>query len=222
MTDEELRQRLSDQEDGWTERKEQGVSSEDLRKTFVAFANSIPDGEEAVLFVGVADDGQITGVADVENRQKHISKIIRDGCYPPVKNTTRVMEVEGRHVIAFIVQASYEKPHFAGPAYVRRASESYKASELIFDELIASRMSKARPLLEAKRKGQKITLMYWSQGRGNKIAGANAFRDCIVSECNPQYVTFERPITTPITASFDRITISWNHNTNQLQVDIEN
>jgi len=63
MTDEELKRRLSDFEDGWTERKEQGVSTDDVRKTLVAFANSVPDGEEAVLFIGISDKGKITGVA---------------------------------------------------------------------------------------------------------------------------------------------------------------
>lgn len=57
MTDEELKRRLSDLEDGWTERKLQSVGGDDVRKALVAFANSLPDGEEALLSIGVANDG---------------------------------------------------------------------------------------------------------------------------------------------------------------------
>ena len=89
MTDEELKLRLSDFEDGWTERKEQGVSTDDVRKALVAFANSVPDGEEAILFIGVSDKGEVTGVDNVEKRQKSFSKTAAEWCYPLIKHTTQ-------------------------------------------------------------------------------------------------------------------------------------
>ena len=221
MTDEELKRKLSDYEDGWTERKEKGVSIDDVRKTLVAFANSVPDGEEAVLFVGIANDGKITGVDNPEKAQMSYSKTASEWCYPPIKHTVRVIEVGSVHVVAVIVRASHNKPHFAGPAFVRSGSRSERASEEIFNELIASRNSKARPLLEAKRKGEGITVFYWTYGMSNRLAGAATFSDCTVVECTPHYAVLKPPNDNPISADYNRMFLKWNHTTNQLQVDID-
>ncbi|MBS1786516.1 MAG: ATP-binding protein [Acidobacteria bacterium] len=222
MTDEELKRRLSDLEDGWTERKEKGVSTDDIRKAIVAFANSVPDGEEAVLFVGVADDGKITGVDNPEKTQKSFSKTASEWCYPPVKHTARVIEVSGNYVVAVIVQASHDKPHFAGPAFIRSGSQSKNASPEAFSQLIASRNSKARPLLELMRKGEKVTVFYWAHGRSNKLLGCSPLPDCTIIECTPHYAVFQPLAGTPVSGDYDRITLSKNLSTNQLQVDIDN
>ncbi len=105
------------------------MSTDDVRKTLVAFANSVPDGEEAILFIGVADNGAVAGVDNPDKAQKSFSKTASDWCYPPIKHTSRVIDVDGKHVVALIVQASHNKPHFAGPAFVRTGSESKNASE---------------------------------------------------------------------------------------------
>jgi alpha-galactosidase/6-phospho-beta-glucosidase family protein len=63
-----LRARIADLEDSRTERK-QGVQSHDeIRKAVVSFANSVPEGHTAVLFIGVANDGTVTGVATDKTR----------------------------------------------------------------------------------------------------------------------------------------------------------
>src|SRR2546423_2466542 len=180
MTDEELKRRLSDFEDGWTERKENINRTDDIRKALVAFANSVPDGEEAVLFVGVADDGNIIGVDNPESIQKSVSKTAFEWCYPPIKHTARVIELNDKHVVAVIVQASHNKPHFAGPAFIRSGSQSKKASEEVFNQLIASRISKARPLLEAMRKGERVIVL--QLGRNNPGFFPTPI-DCAVIEC---------------------------------------
>lgn len=221
MTDEELRRRLSDFEDGWTERKEKGVSTDDVRKALVAFANSVPDAEEAILFIGIANDGKITGVDNPDKTQKSISKTASEWCYPPIKHTARVLEVNGDHVLAVIVRASHNKPHFAGPAFIRSGSQSKRASEENFNELIATRNNKARPLLEAKRKGEGITVFFWMYGRSNRLAGASTFADCTIIECTPHYAVFKPPRDSPISADYERMTLKWNNTTNQLQVDID-
>ncbi len=95
MTDEEIKRRLSDLEDGWTERKLQSVSGDDVRKALVAFANSVPDGEEAILFIGVADNGTPIGVDDPDNMQKKVKRWA-DWCYPPIRHTSRAIESNGQ------------------------------------------------------------------------------------------------------------------------------
>ena len=64
MDDEALLIRLRDHEDGFTERKQEGAASAsaELRKTLVAFANSVPEGKTAILFIGVSDTGAPLGV----------------------------------------------------------------------------------------------------------------------------------------------------------------
>ncbi len=57
ISDEKLLERLQDSEDAFVERKPQAVSTEDACKTLVAFANSLPDGREGILFIGISDKG---------------------------------------------------------------------------------------------------------------------------------------------------------------------
>jgi hypothetical protein len=87
MRDEEIKRRLSNLEDGWTERKEKGVSIDDVRKALVAFANSVPDGTEGLLLIGVADDGKITGVDNAEKKQRQVSKTASEWCYPAIRRS---------------------------------------------------------------------------------------------------------------------------------------
>lgn len=163
MTEEEVKRRLSDLEDGWTERKPQNVDRDDVRKTLVAFANSVPEGEEAILFIGVADDGRVVGVDNPDKTQKAIRQYA-DKCYPAIRHTSKVVESEGKHVVAVIVQSDHNRPHFTGPAYVRVGSESIPASNSAYEELIASRNSKARALLQAKQNGELVSVSMWPMG----------------------------------------------------------
>lgn len=184
MTDDEIRERLADIEDAWTERKT-AAHSEEIRKTLVAFANSVPEAEEAILFVGVADDGSIIGVVDAEKTQTSITKAARE-CHPEVKTRMRVVTIDDKSVIAVVVRASTERPHFAGPAYVRKGHESVKANDSQFDELIASRISVARPLLEAKHKGERVIVFDYQMGRNMGCMT----HSCAVMECTAVYAVF--------------------------------
>ena len=211
MTDEELKCRLSDFEDGWTERKENIKSTDDIRKTLVAFANSVPDGDEAVLFVGVADGGNIIGVDNPEKAQNSISKTASEWCYPPIKHTVRVIGANDNCVVAVIVQASHNKPHFAGPAFIRSGSQSKIASIEVFNQLIASRISKARPLLEAMRKGERVIV-----SRSYYVT----LVDCAIVKCTEHYAVFQPPTSESISGDYEQIRLTKNSATKQLQVNI--
>lgn len=187
MTDEELRERLGDKEDGWTERKSKGVSSEDIKKTIVAFANSLPDGHQGLLFIGIADKGgAVEGVDDPDKLQKTVRKLAEGSVYPPIYlgHNCRVLREAGKDVVAVIVEASHKRPHFAGASYVRVGSESVAASERQFEHLIASRTSVARFILEAMRKGDVVLI---DEGR----RGYHPHRArCKVEDCNAQFANF--------------------------------
>jgi predicted HTH transcriptional regulator len=54
----ELLARLNSKEDNFTERKPEGAGTYEFRKTIVAFANSLPDNQTGVLFIGVLSANQ--------------------------------------------------------------------------------------------------------------------------------------------------------------------
>src|SRR5207245_3292197 len=98
MTPQTLIERLNNNEDGFTERKTETAKPLELRQTLVAFANSVPEGQIAVLFIGVADDGRVTGVANSDSLQKKLREIAENCCYPSVKCQSQVFAVEGTSV----------------------------------------------------------------------------------------------------------------------------
>jgi hypothetical protein len=71
----DLLRRLKDPEDQFTERKLEGVGAREFRKTIVAFANSVPEGQVALLFVGVGHRGAIEGVNNPDSLQETIRLI---------------------------------------------------------------------------------------------------------------------------------------------------
>ena len=149
--------RLSDGESNIVERKQSAASTDEIRRTIVAFANSVPVGDEAVLFIGVKDDGTIVGCQGTDSNQKKIEDYCRTVAYPPINIRTDVREINDCSVLAIIVPHSTDRPHFSGPAYVRAGSQSKVANEEQFRELIAARTQVGAELL--RHKGQTITVV---------------------------------------------------------------
>lgn len=151
MTPEELSAKVRQVEDGFTERKLKGNPS-DVIETLVAFANSVPASREAVLYVGVKDDGTVVGVeGDPDKLQRDIHDWATKRCYPPIAvQCEAFFGTDGRTVVAVTLAASNQRPHFAGHAYVRAGSKTVKASREALDELIASRNTKAGAILRYK------------------------------------------------------------------------
>lgn len=160
----QLLARLGQSEDPWVERKE-SFDDRDVRRTLVAFANSVNEGQTAVLFIGARNDGQHPGLRDADDTQKKLAGVAAKKCYPPIEYQTCVLRVEvgGRAVEVLSVMVPFSKcrPHFGGIAHIRRGSESVEASREAFLELIASQNDKARKLLQFK--GKKVTLRFRSE-----------------------------------------------------------
>jgi hypothetical protein len=144
---EALLQRLRNGEDNLTEWKVEGVNQHDLRQTLCAFANSAGEHDIGVLFIGIDDSGVPLGVLDTDSRQKDVRRAA-EICYPPIKFTSSVVNVDGKRIVAVQVPFTSGKPHFSGPAYVRKGSESVAAPQAMFEALIASRSDKARRILQ--------------------------------------------------------------------------
>ena len=141
-------------EDALLERKVES-DLKDLRKTLVAFANSVRPGHVATILIGEKDDGSVQGVTNPDQ----IQKTIREKCesiYPPVVWRSQVYEKDGKPCIRVEIEYSGETPHFGAPAWVRRGSETIKASDEVFQRLIEFRLSKVREL--GKWVGKDVTV----------------------------------------------------------------
>jgi hypothetical protein len=183
---EEIIARLRDLEDGFTERKTEGAANQsEIRKTLVAFANSVPEGKVSIFFIGVTDDGTPVGVSNSDSLQQTINRVVEKDCYPPVKYQTKVIQKDGKTILAVLVEASSERPHFSGPAFVRKGSASVAASESIYEELIASRNEKAGRILRSKN--VVISFRYFeldTWGRNRPVSTI----ECRIEECDAHVV----------------------------------
>lgn len=222
MTPEQLRALLKAPEDGFIERKSEGVNRAEIRQTLVAFANSVPEAREAVLFIGVRDSGEIQGVANPDEMQKLVRAICESDCYPPIKYRPEVLKEGDKLVIAVVVPPSDRRPHFAGPAYVRRGSESVAASDEMFEELIASRHDKARVLLRWKNSVITVREDGYELGRQRVVPGGwRASRECNVVECNAHMVRL-RDISNPeyFTVALTQVVLGYDENRHRNQITV--
>lgn len=81
----------------------------EFKKEIIAFANT--DGGE--IYVGIARDGSITGIADPESEMEKIGNIIRDGIKPDLNAYTSVERVEddGKNLIRVSVSRGLKRPY---------------------------------------------------------------------------------------------------------------
>jgi predicted HTH transcriptional regulator len=219
LKDEELILRLKDFEDSFVERKTSG-DSKDWLKTVVAFANSTPVGYPAVLYIGVKDDGTPEeNPGNLDSLQKTFSEKIKQA-YPPIYYLMKILNVDGKQSLAVIVPGSADRPHFAGPSYVREGSKSVPASIKQFDTLLALRSSKPYEIL--KWKGRTISVRY-TQPATTTVGGIRlsfgASPEALLGDCNQFYVTLvygDIHESTPL----KRVEISFDNRNDRLKLEI--
>jgi len=220
-----LRARIADLEDSLIERKQGVHSNDDIRRVVVSFANSVPEGHTAVLFIGVTNDGIVTGVAadDTDKIQQKLRRVCEEDCFPAIAiHLVDVITIDGKHVIAFEFGPSQSRPHFAGHAYIRVGSESVKASASKLDELIASKNTTAGRLLAAKDRREHLTLII---PVGASIPGQYPFSsrrewECTVERCDAQIARFydiaaQRSWDLPV----EFLLFSWDSNRDRLLIE---
>ncbi|MGO9011344.1 MAG: helix-turn-helix domain-containing protein [Bryobacteraceae bacterium] len=219
LTDGDLLNRLKNCEDAFVERKT-AADSKDWLKTVVAFANSTPIGFPAVLFIGARDDGTIEdATTGFDSLQKKFNRTIQEQAYPAIYYLTRLLDDGGKQCLAVIIPGSADRPHFAGPSYVRFGSETKVASESQFDSLIAERHSKPYEIL--KWKGKQITVAYMNTGHKAVVMGAIDTTDLlIVTECNPFYITLQKVPPQQVCVPLNRINISFDTDKNHLMLEV--
>ena len=182
MDIDELKARMRDHEVGWVERKSKNIKSDEICEALVSFANSLPVGQVGVLFIGVADDGKPIGVDNPDSMQKKV-ELRSKWCYPPVPYTARVFEEAGLPIVAIIIEGSSDRPHFAGPAFIRVGSQSQKASAKRLNELIDRRTNIVSWILRERDSDHDVYI------EDKRYPGAPR-SICKVVDCNSQFATF--------------------------------
>lgn len=190
LSDEDILARLTNIEDSTVERKT-AADYRDCLKTATAFSNSLPILDPGIVFVGVFDDGRVQENPNLDSVQKKINEQLNK-IYPPIYPQIKVMRKEGKPFLAVIVRGSPERPHFAGPSFVRKGSESVNASEEQFSSLIAERSGKSREILKWKFKAISLDILHPPDAmvRMGRISGSI---QCTVQDCNQHWVTLHMP-----------------------------
>jgi predicted HTH transcriptional regulator len=190
----------------------------DWAKTVVAFANTLPSGQEGVLFIGATDAGEIESRhSNLDSIQKTLSDKMLS-VYPPIYYTRRVVQESARECLAVIVPGSPLSPHFAGPPYVRVGSQSFVASSQQYESLLAARTGKAYEL--QRWEGKLITLLTLSRQNGIAYVVNKNSQQATVVGANQFYLTVSfgnRTYSYPLS----RIEISFDHTAGRLEVQLE-
>ena len=134
MTWHELQRLIKGGETEQVEFKQKADHPDKVVKELVAFANTAGGH----LFIGVDDNGKVTGVKDAEEKIYAMEHAIGKLCKPALKYsiTTVPLNRSKREVVVFRVDESSQKPHFVienfrtrrGKAYFRVDDQSIQAS----------------------------------------------------------------------------------------------
>ncbi|MGA2648319.1 MAG: ATP-binding protein [Candidatus Sulfotelmatobacter sp.] len=213
LNESDLLARMKNFEDHLVERKT--VKDEkDWKKTAVAFANSVPVGLPAVLYIGVRNNGEIeTPQHNLDEVQKKFNARMRR-VYPRIAYVPKIVSENGRQALAVVIPGSELRPHFAGLAYVRVGSQSSEASEQQFSLLIAQRSSMAARILAFK--GKRVTVLNFVP---NGMSSQWQERTIVV-DCDQFYVTLQTNSDRPQSFPLSRLELNFDNSRNDLQLEI--
>jgi predicted HTH transcriptional regulator len=216
LTEADLLARMKNFEDHLVERKTVR-DDKDWKKTAVAFANSVPVGLPAVLYIGVKNNGETeTPQANLDEIQKKFNAQMQR-VYPRIAYVPKIISDNGRQALAVVIPGSELRPHFTGLSYVRRGSESVEASEEQFSQLIASRTDKAREIL--KWKDKVVTVHQLNVEDAVHVLGRiGSTVEMLVQGCNSFYVTLGQG--SLISYALRNIDISFDHPKSRIALEI--
>jgi hypothetical protein len=132
-------------EDSLLERKLESYKDSDFLKTFVAFANSVRPEETAIVLLGEDDNGNAKGITNPDSFQMKIRNII-EKIYPAIVWHQEIYQKDGKTCVRVEIKFSGETPHFGGASWIRKGSETVKATDEIFQKLVELRLDKVREL----------------------------------------------------------------------------
>jgi hypothetical protein len=215
--------------------REKKVESDlkDLLKTMVAFANSVAPGDTAQIFIGEKDDGTVQGATNPDSIQRSVAKEA-EKIYPEIYYKTEVYEREGKHCVRVDIKRNELAPHFGGPAWVRRGSESIRATEQLYQQMVEQRQSKIRVLLQWL--GKEVTVTgtqapmnpFEPLSRVGEQEWSVGVHQAMLKVVNVHWVTFavllsQQSLTRPENSEpIDKLMLSWDDERQRLKVVVKN
>jgi len=217
ISDGDLIAKLRDFEDAFVERKLKSDSS-DWLKTAVGFANSCPIGFTGLMLVGVRDNGTPEPGIDCDALQKEISKKI-SRAYPAIYYFQKTLRTDDAQFVAVIVPGSPNRPHFAGPAFIRDGPETKAASEQQFQKLIASRTAKSYEII--KHIGETVSVEMRNTERIGVMGPTQGHWDGRILDCS-QFVVVVQPqgMSEPTGIPLSRILLSRDEVKKRLRLEV--
>lgn len=114
---------------------------DDIKKEIIAFAN----GEGGRLYIGVRDDGTVTGLESVDNVSLQISNMVRDAIKPDLTMFLhyKTIEIEEKQVLEIEIQRGTERPYYIAKkglrpegVYVRQGYSAVPANDTAIRRMI--------------------------------------------------------------------------------------
>src|SRR5271166_2394944 len=131
MNDAELEQLLDDIESDRAERTESTTDGDKFRQAICAFANDLPDHRDVgVLFVGVNNSGEPTGIAVTDQLLQNLASIRGDGNVLPFPSLdVQKRKLKGQDVAVVLVHPSSAPPvRFKGTIWIRSGPRRWIAN----------------------------------------------------------------------------------------------
>ena len=234
LNEKQLRALLQSSENHWVERKKSFHRSI-VKEAIVGFANAVPEDQHAVLFIGAGPDGRYYQVENIDKIQRDIRNIALEECFPKIQCTPTTLQADDVEIIAVVVEFSKDRPHFAGHAFVRVGSETVKASQRLFEELVASRNDKARRILREKGKVVSVVSFDPSPIRVH-ISGSSRlakrlssqsrpeehYRECRVEDCDTFVLRYmDITLGENFAVPLEKVKISYDTSRSRLQLNVD-
>ena len=114
---------------------------EDIKKEIIAFANC----EGGKLYIGVRDDGTVSGLDDPDGASLQVSNMVRDAIKPDLTMSLRyeTLTVDGKKIVAVDIQQGTERPYYIAKkglrpegVYVRQGYSSVPATNTAIRRMI--------------------------------------------------------------------------------------
>jgi hypothetical protein len=138
--------------------------------------------------------------------------------YPRVAYLPKLIADGTKTALAVIVPGSELRPHFAGPSFIRRGSETFEASQAQLDSLVAMRSGKVYRLLQYVDKD--VTVVNMSLlGNGTFMRGNWSTVPKII-DCNEFWVTLQSPGQTRQSFNLRDVELNYDNQRDRLQLEI--
>ena len=94
--------------------------TESIVRTMIAFAN----GWGGIIFVGVNNDGEVTGLEPMDRIKDTVSNLVSNNCSPPIRTRSRVIKFQDTYIVAIGVYEGELHSSKDGRYYIRRGASN--------------------------------------------------------------------------------------------------